>query len=97
MRETFFGPLIKDVEARIIKQQGKTWDRELFEKHLMGYSMRTDRYRLVSWRDHRNKLSTPLFTELYDHNSDPTETGNIAAKKPDLVRQLNRQLNGMLK
>ena len=97
MRETFFGPLIKDVESRIIKQQGKTWDRDLFENHLMGYSLRTHRYRLVSWRDHRNKLSTPLFTELYDHATDPTETANIAAKNPDLVRKLNQQLNGMLK
>ncbi len=96
MRQTFFGPLIKDVEAGIIKQQGKTWDRELFEKHLMGYSMRTDRYRLVSWRDHRNKLSTPLYTELYDHNTDPTETVNIAGEKEALVRKLNKRLNGLL-
>ena len=51
MRETWFGPLIQDVEQRIIDQQGKRWDRELFEQHLMGYTMRTDRYRLVVWRD----------------------------------------------
>lgn len=97
MRGTFFGPLIKDVEAGIIKQQGKTWDRELFENHLMGYSMRTDRYRLVSWRDHRNKLSAPLFTELYDHKTDPAETVNVAGEKQALVRRLNKQLNGLLK
>jgi len=97
MRETFFGPLIRDVEARIIQQMGDRWDRDLFENHLMGYSLRTDRYRLVSWRDHRNKLSTPLFTELYDHRNDPTETVNIAAKNPKLVRRLERQLNSMLK
>jgi iduronate 2-sulfatase len=96
MRETFFGPLIKDVEARIVKQQGKTWDRDLVENHLMGYSMRTDRYRLVSWRDHRNKKSAPVFTELFDHRNDPTETVNIADKKAALVKRLNRQLDGML-
>ena len=62
----------------------------------MGYSMRTDRYRLVSWRDHRNKLSTPLYTELYDHNTDPTETVNIAGEKEALVRKLNKRLNGLL-
>ena len=38
MRETFFGPLIEEVEQRIIKQQGDKWDRDLFEKHLMGYT-----------------------------------------------------------
>ena len=37
MRETWFGPLIKDVEQKIINQQGEKWDRELFEKHLMGW------------------------------------------------------------
>ena len=97
MRETFFGPLIKDVEAKIIKQQGETWDRELFEQHLMGYSMRTDRYRLVSWRDHRDKLSQPLFTELYDHLNDPTETVNIAGQNKSVVRKLTRQLDALLK
>ena len=37
MRETFFGPLIEEVEGRIIEQQGDLWDRDLFENHLMGY------------------------------------------------------------
>ena len=32
MRETWFGPLIKDVEQKIISQQGPLWDRDLFEK-----------------------------------------------------------------
>ena len=54
MRETWFGPLIKQVEDRIIAQQGEKWNRDLFEQHLMGYTMRTDRYRLVLWRDHRD-------------------------------------------
>jgi iduronate 2-sulfatase len=96
MRQTFFGPLIEDVERGIIKQQGKSWDRNLFENHLMGYSMRTDRYRLVSWRDHRDKTAAPVFTELFDHESDPTETVNVAAKRTALVKKLNRQLDGML-
>ena len=33
MRETWFGPLIKEVEQRIINQQGARWERELFEEH----------------------------------------------------------------
>ncbi|MEM9527731.1 MAG: sulfatase, partial [Bacteroidota bacterium] len=53
MRETYFGPLIEEVEDRIKKQMGEAWDRGLFEEHLMGYSMRTDRYRLVVWKDRR--------------------------------------------
>jgi iduronate 2-sulfatase len=78
MRQTFFGPLIEEVERRIIKQQGDSWNRELFENHLMGYTMRTDRYRLVVWRDHRNSEAKPVFVELYDHKEDPKETVNLA-------------------
>ena len=97
MRETFFGPLIRDVEARIAEQQAETWDRELFENHLMGYSLRTDRYRFVSWRDHRNKGARPVFVELYDHRHDASETVNVARGKPAVVKELSRQLNAFLK
>lgn len=92
MRETWFGPLIKDVEQRIIQQQGSRWDRELFEKHLMGYTMRTDRYRLVVWNDIRHRNAEPLFVELFDHRSDPKETRNIAGDNPTLVTRLTKQL-----
>ncbi len=88
MRETYFGPLIKEVEARIIAQQRQRWDRDLFENHLMGYTMRTDRYRLVVWKDRRHLQDKPIFVELYDHKKDPAETLNIAEKKPVLVSRL---------
>ena len=91
MRETWFGPLIKEVEERIIAQQGDRWDRELFEQHLMGYTMRTDQYRLVLWRDHRDPKAEPLFVELYDHKNDPSETKNIASEHPDVVATLMEQ------
>ncbi|MCR9197610.1 MAG: sulfatase [Planctomycetaceae bacterium] len=91
MRETWFGPLISQVEARIQQQQGAKWNRELFEQHLMGYTMRTDRYRIVIWRDRRDASANPLYVELFDHQSDPTETINIAAEHPELVRQLIEQ------
>ncbi len=91
MRETWFGPLIEEVEQRIIAQQGDTWDRELFEEHLMGYTMRTDRYRLVLWRDHRDPGAEPIFVELFDHEADPGETKNIAKNHPELVRELSKQ------
>ena len=59
MRETFFGPLIAEVEDRIIEQQKDNWDRDLFENHLMGHAMRTERYRFVVWRDERNAVGRP--------------------------------------
>jgi len=92
MRQTFFGPLIQDVEDRIVRQQPDRWDRDLFENHLMGYTMRTARYRLVVWRDHRDADAEPVFVELYDHHTDPKETRNVAALHPDVVGKLRRQL-----
>jgi iduronate 2-sulfatase len=92
MRQTFFGPLIREVEGRIMTQQGETWNRELFENHLMGYALRTDRYRLVVWRDRRDKNAAPVYVELYDHKKDPHETVNVASKHPELVKQLSARL-----
>ena len=88
MRETWFGPLIHALEQKIIDQQGSHWNRELFEQHLMGYSMRTDRYRLVVWRDHRDKNAAPIFLELYDNKVDPDETKNLAREQPALTKEL---------
>jgi arylsulfatase A-like enzyme len=93
MRETYFGPLIKQVETRIIAQQKQRWDRDLFENHLMGYAMRTDGYRLVVWKDRRRPVDKPIFVELYDHRADPTETVNIAEKEQALVSRLLAQFD----
>jgi iduronate 2-sulfatase len=93
MRETWFGQLIHELEQKIIDQQGSHWNRELFEQHLMGYSMRTDRYRLVVWRDHRAKNAAPIFLELYDHKVDPDETKNLAREQPELTKELLAQFD----
>ncbi|WP_146400927.1 sulfatase [Planctomycetes bacterium CA13] len=92
MRETYFGPLLMEVEDEIKQQMGKKWDRELFENDLMGYAMRTDRYRLIAWKDTKHPEATPVFTELYDHESDPRETRNIADENPALVAKLLQRL-----
>ena len=93
MRETYFGPLIEEVEARIIDQQKSKWDREVFENHVMGYTMRTDQYRLVVWKDRRSVDYDPIFLELYDHHTDPTESVNIASQHPELLQTLLTQFN----
>ena len=93
MRETYFGPLIEEVERRIKKQQGEKWDRDLFENKVMGYSMRTEQYRFVAWKDRTDPKAEPLFIELFDHKTDPSETTNIADNNPKLVTELLAQLN----
>ena len=92
MRETYFGPLIEEVEGKIIKQQGEKWNREFFENDLMGYSMRTKNYRFVAWKDRKNPVAKPVYVELYDHQTDPNETKNIADEHPELVVELTAQL-----
>lgn len=92
MRETYFGPLIDKVEQKIATQFSG-FDRDLFERYLMGYSMRTSRYRLISWQDIRQPNQSPVFVELYDHQIDPNETINIAHQSPDLVNTLLNQLS----
>jgi len=93
MRDLFFGPLMDDIETAIQAQMGNKWNRELFENDLMGYTMRTDRYRLVIWKEWRVDAAEPLFVELYDHQNDPNESRNIAEKRPSVVRRLIAQFN----
>ena len=93
MRETYFGPLVEKVEKEIVLQMGDKWDRDLFENRLMGYGMRTQRYRLIVWKDYTQSDSDPVFMELYDHETDPMETKNIAEEQPELTRKLLAQFN----
>ena len=60
---------------------------------LMGYTMRTDRYRFTRWV-HRDDHSKVDAVELYDHRNDPQENHNIANKAENaaLVKQLASKL-----
>jgi hypothetical protein len=63
-------------------------------KRLMGYTMRTDRYRFTAWMD-RNDHSKVDAVELYDHEADPQENVNIANQPENaaLVKDLTAKLN----
>jgi iduronate 2-sulfatase len=50
----------------------------------MGYAMRTDRYRFVQWRD--RTTGEPISQELYDHQDDPAENENVAARPENKER-----------
>jgi arylsulfatase A-like enzyme len=53
-----------------------------------GISLRTDRYRFTKYF----REETPVL-ELYDHDSDPNETQNIAVQHPEVVKTLLLKLN----
>ncbi len=61
-------------------------------KKVMGYSMRTDRYRFTRW-EHRNDPEKVAAVEIYDHRTDPDENTNIAADPANaaLVERLTKQ------
>jgi arylsulfatase A-like enzyme len=60
---------------------------------LMGYALRTDRYRYVQWRQ-RNTREV-VSQELYDHNTDPEENQNLALRPENeaLLTTLAAQLD----
>ena len=59
---------------------------------LMGRTLRTDRYRVVHWTNKQGKTAQ---VELYDHQTDPDENKNIAARHPELVERLLSKLSGL--
>jgi arylsulfatase A-like enzyme len=83
-----FKPLLDDPK--------RPWKTAAFSQYprkgLMGYSMRTDRYRFTVWVG-RNDHSKVDAIELYDHQTDPQENTNVA-KAPanaELVERLMEQ------
>ncbi|MEM0925555.1 MAG: sulfatase [Planctomycetota bacterium] len=73
----------------LLSEPDRVWKRAVFSQHprdrilnrhrgpgaIMGYAVRTSRYRYVQWQDWESKLV--LARELYDHDSDPREARNV--------------------
>ncbi|MBI5693085.1 MAG: sulfatase [Verrucomicrobia bacterium] len=87
-------PLPKHLEGLSFKplldQPTRPWKQAAFSQYprpgsksgvgqLMGYAMRTDRYRFVVWVG-RNDHSKVDAIELYDHETDPQENQNLAGR-----------------
>jgi len=88
-----FAPLLNDAKT--------PWKTGAFSQYprggketgpLMGYALRTDRYRYVEWR--KRKGGDIVARELYDHKTDPHEDVNIAGDSTnrDIVADLEKQL-----
>lgn len=97
MRQTFFGPLISAKESKIQAQFGSKFNREHFENTLMGYSLRTDRYRFIAWLDRTNHSKDPVMLELYDLKDSNFEKVNIAERHPELVAKLLKKTRDLIK
>jgi iduronate 2-sulfatase len=97
-------PLPGHLEGRsfkpVLEDPRRAWKTAAFSQYprsnagqaLMGYSMRTDRYRFTAWVE-RNNPSKIEALELYDHSTDPQENQNLAnqSEHQALVADLTRQ------
>ncbi|MEP4078402.1 sulfatase [Haloferula sp.] len=85
-------PLIEEPELEWKEAAFSQYPRTYQKKRMMGYTMRTDRYRFTRWvkkEDH----SEVVALELYDHQKDPQENINIAnnPEHKTLIEKLTKQ------
>jgi iduronate 2-sulfatase len=87
-----FKPLLDDPNRAWKTAAFSQYPRSNDGRQLMGYAMRTQRYRFVVWVG-RNDHSKVDAIELYDHQFDPQENQNIARLPANaaLVEQLMTQ------
>ncbi len=81
-------PVLKDPKARV-----RDHAYHAYPKKKLGRAIRTARYRLVEWSNPGDARGSAEY-ELYDYETDPLETENLAAKKPEVVAELKRKLAG---
>jgi len=85
-------PLLDDPNRPWKTAAFSQYPRPVEGRRLMGYAMRTDRYRYVEWqgRESRDVVSQ----ELYDHQTDPAENQNVAVQpeNKELLSKLSAQL-----
>lgn len=67
------------------------YPRNANQRKLLGRAIRTDRYRLVEWKEFGASPESAEY-ELYDYVADPEETVNLATKEKEIVRQLRPKL-----
>jgi arylsulfatase A-like enzyme len=83
--------------APLLDSPDLAWKSAAFSQYprgpVMGYSMKTDRYRFTAWKD--RKTGQVVATELYDHQLDPAENDNVATDpdNADLIAGLQQQLD----
>jgi len=74
-----FRPLLDDPHLPWKTAAFSQYPRSVDGQALMGYAMRTDRYRYVQWR--KRNTHDVVSQELYDHQSDPAENQSIAGRE----------------
>ena len=81
-------PVLRDPSVRVRDHVYHVFPRG----RRMGRAIRTDRYRLIEWKIPNEPQETALY-ELYDYQTDPLESRNLASERPEVVAQLRNILN----
>ncbi len=82
-----FAPVLADPATTVRNSVIHVYPRN----KLIGRAIRTDRYRLVEWKAPGAAVDAGEL-ELYDYQTDPQETHNLADKLPEVVAQLRKIL-----
>src|SRR5690606_37689713 len=78
--------------SKFVRQYQGLFDENA--QKVMGYSLRTDKYRYVEWR--QIYTGAVVAKELYDHSADPGELKNISSENKDLAALLAIKLEQVL-
>lgn len=90
-------PLIEQLEGTsfvpLLKNPERSWKKAVFSENkrgdIIGYSIRTERYRYTEWGK-----NAKFGLELYDHQNDPQENLNLASvqEKNHIISKLSKML-----
>ena len=87
-----FAPNLHDITSPTKDHVIHVYPRTVRGKgQVLGRAIRTKQYRLVEWRK-IGAAAVDAEWELYDYESDPLETRNLAAERPEVVAQLKTLL-----
>jgi len=81
-------PLLEGTAAQVKNSSFFQWPKTVDGKHVMGYGLRGEKYHFVQWVAHDRERREGNFShvygeELYDLETDPYETTNLAVTEPD--------------
>ena len=84
-------PVLRDANAEVHKHSVSQYYRKVDKNEVMGYSIRTMTHRMIEWREF--KTGELVVRELYDHQTDHSETENlIGTASEELVEVLSELL-----
>lgn len=75
-------PVLRNPQSRV-----RDHTFHCFPREKLGRAIRTERHRLVEWRK-PGSPDAPTDLELYDYQTDPDETRNLAGTQPEVVGRL---------